>query len=366
VGALWRDTQLLEDNAHGAGDSAADGCGLETRNGAVVALEGVVPGDVLRGTRLEALTDIEVILNNEAGVLHCLDDLLGSFKSGQAVSELNTVANAAVLLVGVVVLVGDDPFVADKACTWFEDAEDFRVALDLVGRVTRGLNGVGAVVGAGIEASAAEVGLGIADEVVEAVARVIAASTTNLVLVVVDTENLAPSEAGNVAGRATNTAAKVKDLHAGLEATVEGKEVLVAGEGFVEALTDVAGSKVERLTPSVLVEVRHKVIVFIHHGRRLSLAALDGGVVTVVTLTEAVSRSLNVLVGLSGIALAENVEWKSFALHGHFSCELWGCGGGIPSAQQKANTRGILIGAAIDSNHPSGAFTRLPPNPKIL
>jgi hypothetical protein len=83
----------------------------------------------------------------------------------------------------------------------------------------------------------------------------------DLVVVVVQTGNVAASELGNLAGRAADTTANVKDLHALLDANAVSKVVLMASNSLVETLAVGESAEVERLTPSVLVQVGGQVVV---------------------------------------------------------------------------------------------------------
>src|SRR5690606_22604665 len=78
--------------------------------------------------------------------------------------------------------------------------------------------------------------------------------TFNLVVVVVESDDIDASEAGHLAGRTSDTASNIEDIHVLFKAHLEGKVVLVASNGLVEILTLVESTKVKRLSPSVLVE----------------------------------------------------------------------------------------------------------------
>jgi len=73
------------------------------------------------------------------------------------------------------------------------------------------------------------------------------ARAEHLELIVVDADNVAVRERGNLTGGTTDTAANVKDTHTGAK-TDHGREVvLVAGEGLQEGLALVEAAEVERV-----------------------------------------------------------------------------------------------------------------------
>lgn len=87
--------------------------------------------------------------------------------------------------------------------------------------------------------------------------------TLNLVVVVVETSDVSAAELGNLTSRATNTATNIEDLHALLDADAVGKVVLMSGNGLVKRLAEGETAEVERLAPSVLVQIGRKVVVAI-------------------------------------------------------------------------------------------------------
>ncbi len=68
-------------------------------------------------------------------------------------------------------------------------------------------------------------------------------------------------ELSNLAGRATNTAADVEDLHAGLDTDLHGEEVLMTSNGLVEGLAWRIPAEVEALAPTILVQIGRKVVI---------------------------------------------------------------------------------------------------------
>lgn len=86
-------------------------------------------------------------------------------------------------------------------------------------------------------------------------------SPLDLVLGDIQTRHVGARELDNLAGRTTDTAANIKDLHSRLDTHAVGQVVLVASYGAVESLTVGEAAEVEALTPSVLVEVRGQVVI---------------------------------------------------------------------------------------------------------
>lgn len=83
----------------------------------------------------------------------------------------------------------------------------------------------------------------------------------DLVVVVVQTGNVAASELGDLTSRPTDTTANIQDLHALLNADAVREVVLVAGNSLVEGLALGEAAEVERLAPSILVEIGSEVVV---------------------------------------------------------------------------------------------------------
>jgi hypothetical protein len=91
-------------------------------------------------------------------------------------------------------------------------------------------------------------------------------STLNLVVVVVQSDNVDTSESGHLASGSSNSTSDVKNGHTLLQSHHVGEEVLVTGDSLVESLTGVETTEVERLSPSVLVEVGSEVVVVTGEG----------------------------------------------------------------------------------------------------
>jgi hypothetical protein len=68
-------------------------------------------------------------------------------------------------------------------------------------------------------------------------------------------------ELGDLAGRTADTAADIEDLHSLLDANAVGKIVLVTGDGLMERLAMGKAAEMERLSPSVLVQISGEIVV---------------------------------------------------------------------------------------------------------
>lgn len=95
--------------------------------------------------------------------------------------------------------------------------------------------------------------------------------TLDLIVVVVKTGDVSTSELGNLAGRAANTATDIENLHALLNADAVGEVVLMSGNSLVERLSERETAEVERLAPSVFVQIGRKVVVAIVEVRTVML-----------------------------------------------------------------------------------------------
>lgn len=216
----------------------------------------VVPGD-----RIRAISQVLVVEEIKASVLDGSQALGHLDHVGDTVSLLNTKTDCAVLRVVVVVLVGHEPFVDTENTTRLEHTLDFLVDTDELGRVDSGLDGVDSVEGVVGELHLHEVTLDEAQLVAQALALRITGGTLDLVVVVVEPNHVSISELGDLTGRAANTAANIKHLHAGLDTHLVGEVVFVAGDCLVEGLSVGKATEVEGCTPSVLVKIGSKVVV---------------------------------------------------------------------------------------------------------
>lgn len=85
--------------------------------------------------------------------------------------------------------------------------------------------------------------------------------TINLVVIVVQAGDVGTGELGDLAGRTADTAADIEDLHSLLDANAVGKIVLVTGDGLLERLAMGKAAEMERLSPSVLVQISGEIVV---------------------------------------------------------------------------------------------------------
>lgn len=85
--------------------------------------------------------------------------------------------------------------------------------------------------------------------------------SVDLVVVVVQTGDVAAGELGDFARRSTNTTSNIKNLHALLDADLVGEVVLMTSNRLVEGLAVREAAKVEGLAPTILIEVGCKVVV---------------------------------------------------------------------------------------------------------
>lgn len=85
--------------------------------------------------------------------------------------------------------------------------------------------------------------------------------TVNLVVVVVQADNVDAGESRDLSGGTTDTTPDIKNGHALSETHHVCEVVLMAGDSLVEALALVEAAEVERLAPTVLVEICREVVV---------------------------------------------------------------------------------------------------------
>jgi len=85
--------------------------------------------------------------------------------------------------------------------------------------------------------------------------------SVDLVVIVVKTSDVGAGELGNLAGRSTDTAANIKDLHSLLDSNAMSKIVFVASDSLTERLAMGEAAEVERLAPSVLVQISGKIVI---------------------------------------------------------------------------------------------------------
>lgn len=91
----------------------------------------------------------------------------------------------------------------------------------------------------------------------------ISCGALNLVVIVVETGDMGAGEFGNLAGWSSYTAANIEDFVSILNTNLGGEVVFVSGNGLVEGLPVCESAEVERLAPSVFVEISSQVVVTI-------------------------------------------------------------------------------------------------------
>jgi len=235
----------------GDGEEVPDGTHVLERS-----RQRVVPGD-----SVGASSQVLVVFELEAGVLHGLDTLGDGDHVGDTVTLLNTETDTAMLGVIVVVLVSHQPFVHTEGAAGLENAEDLRVDANQLGSVHGGLDGVHSVKGVVGELHLHEIALDKGHLVGQALLLSVVGGAVDLVVVVVEAGDVRAGEFDNLTGRAADTAADVQNLHALGDAGLHGEVVLMTGDGLVEGLTVGEAAEVEGGAPAVLVEVSSQVVV---------------------------------------------------------------------------------------------------------
>ena len=89
----------------------------------------------------------------------------------------------------------------------------------------------------------------------------ILSGTLNLVVIVVQTNNVDPSEFSNLSRWSSNATSYVKYLHAISQAHDMSKVVLMTSNGLVKAFAVREAAEVERATPTIFVNVCREVVV---------------------------------------------------------------------------------------------------------
>ena len=89
----------------------------------------------------------------------------------------------------------------------------------------------------------------------------IVGGSVDLIIVVVETCGMAPSEPHNLSSRASNTTSNIQNSVSILDAHLCGKVVFVAGNGSMEAFTISETAEMEGLSPTILVDVCRKIII---------------------------------------------------------------------------------------------------------
>ena len=273
--ALRRDANLLQETSALSGEPAADRGRARERQHvserldiAPVAAQRVPPGDVIAN-----VGQVLLVFDLEPHVLEGLTSDAFAVHLGDAIADLDAVRDLAVERVGLVELVGEHPLVNAEGSTGLQHAEDLAVHALQNGGMHGGLDSVH-----GIERVVREVHLHkVALDEVQLVSHVVlgrpVVGALDLVVVVVETSDLAVREPRDLPGRATDTAANIEDLHTGLDVHLGSKVVLVTRSGLAERLALVVTREVERRAPAVLVEVGDEVIIVLCE-RRVVLKSL--------------------------------------------------------------------------------------------
>lgn len=210
---------------------------------------------------IRAISKILVVQHLETGRLHGSETLGNLAHVGDTITLLNTEADLAVADVVVVIFLSHQPLVNTEDTTRLEHTEDLAVDALQSGGVASSLNGVDGVERVVGEGHLHEIALDVTELVRELLLLRIVCGTLNLVVVVVETSDVSAGELGNLAGRSSDTAADIKNLHALLDADLSGQVVLVAGNGLVERLSVRVAAEVEGLAPAVLVKVGREIVV---------------------------------------------------------------------------------------------------------
>ena len=263
LGSPGEETDGLTGTDETVGETTAPpghaGNGDEVPKGTHV-LEGTGQRVVPRGS-VRAGSEILMVLELEAGVLHGLDTLGDADHVGDTVTLLDTETDTAVLGVVVVVIVGHQPLVDTEGAAGLEDAENLRVDTDQLGSVHGGLNGVNGIEAVVGELHLHEVALDEGHLVGETLLLGVVGGAVDLVVVVVETGDVGTGELDDLTGRSADTAADVQNLHALGDTSLHGEVVLVAGDGLVEGLAVGEATEVEGGAPAVLVEIGGQVVV---------------------------------------------------------------------------------------------------------
>ncbi len=262
------------------GEVIPDGLAIPQATG-----NGVVPGDLVT-----TVGKILLVLDLETNRLEGVACVLDGAHLGDTITDLDTVSDALVLGVGRVPLVGHAPFVDTENSSRLEDLLNLAVDALEVGSVAGSLDGVNGIesVLAELLVKLHEITLDELDLSGEAGLLGVLACTLDLVIVVVETNDVDVGETSDLTSGTTDTATDIEDAHLGLESHLVGKVVLVTGDGLHESLTGVVTSKVEVLTPAVLVEVGGTIVVAVDDRGVFSETVLlvGGGVILGVLLPE--------------------------------------------------------------------------------
>ncbi|KAH3671007.1 hypothetical protein OGAPHI_000718 [Ogataea philodendri] len=183
------------------------------------------------------------------------------------VTNLDTVSDLAVFLVGLVVLVGHDPLVRTKHSAGLQHLVDLAVHSFENRSMHSGLDRVHSVETVWFKVHLHEVALHKRELVVQLELLGVVVGSLDLVVVVVQTNNLTVGEPSDLSGRASNTASDIQHLHVFAESHLQSKVMFVSGHGLSKGLTFVVSGKVERRAPTILVKVGHQVVVVLGERR---------------------------------------------------------------------------------------------------
>jgi hypothetical protein len=227
--------------------------------------------------RVVTLSEILVVLHDEASSLHGLERNLDLLHVGDTVTDLDSETDLTVVRVVVIVVVGHEPLVDTEHTAGLQDAEDLAVDA-LEGRcVDGGLDGVDCIEGVVGERhllvpvseaqkllrdeSYHKVTLGELELVRQTLLLGIPSGTLNLVVVVVEANNVDAGELDNLSCRSSNTAPNIEDAHVVPQTHLMCEVVLVASNGLVERLSVGIATEVKALAPAILVQVSREVVV---------------------------------------------------------------------------------------------------------
>lgn len=107
----------------------------------------------------------------------------------------------------------------------------------------------------------------------QALLRSVVSSSIDLIVVVVQTGDVAAGELCDFARRSANTTSDVKHLHTLLDSDLVGKVVLMTGNRLIKGLAVGEAAEVEGLAPAILVQIGRQVVV----ATRLELASVCTG-----------------------------------------------------------------------------------------
>ena len=213
LGTGGSESQSLEDTSQAVGNSSAPGGhadnGEDIANGLDVAeltSQRPVPWEGVR-----AVCQILVVQHLKAGSLHGGQSFLDLAHVGNTVAQLDTETDLTVVKVVVVILISHEPLVDTEDATGLQDTEDLAVDTLKSGSVDSGLDGVDGIKGVILETHLHEVALDEVKLLRQTLLGGVVGSTLDLVVVVVETSDVAASELCNLTSRATNTAADIKN-----------------------------------------------------------------------------------------------------------------------------------------------------------